>query len=153
MISKENLEKIKEIIKEFFEKTTLDVEVEFLSLKEQTLPVNLKTEKPRILIGENGWTLVEIQRLLNAIVRRKIEDIVFIDLDISDYKKKKIDYLKELAISSADEVSLSKKEKELTFMPAYERRIIHLELKDRADVITESFGREPERGVIIKLRV
>ncbi|GAH78291.1 unnamed protein product [marine sediment metagenome] len=35
-------------------------------------------------------------------------------------------------------------------MPAYERRIIHLELAERDDVTTESIGEEPERRVIIR---
>ncbi|MCP6718457.1 MAG: hypothetical protein KJI70_02885 [Patescibacteria group bacterium] len=35
-------------------------------------------------------------------------------------------------------------------MPAYERRIIHLELSERADIATDSIGKEPERKVIIR---
>jgi len=35
-------------------------------------------------------------------------------------------------------------------MPAYARRIIHLELADRQDVTTGSLGQEPERRVVIK---
>jgi spoIIIJ-associated protein len=35
-------------------------------------------------------------------------------------------------------------------MPAYERRIIHLEIAERGDVTSESIGEEPERRVVIK---
>jgi len=35
-------------------------------------------------------------------------------------------------------------------MPAYERRIIHLELAGRTDITTESIGQEPDRCVVIK---
>ncbi|PJA84129.1 MAG: hypothetical protein CO145_02195, partial [Candidatus Nealsonbacteria bacterium CG_4_9_14_3_um_filter_37_13] len=66
------------------------------------------------------------------------------------YKKKKLDYLKELARSLADEVALTKKEKNLPPMAAYERRIIHLELAGRSDVTTESIGEEPERRVVVR---
>ncbi|MBU3918656.1 hypothetical protein KKC63_01990, partial [Patescibacteria group bacterium] len=45
---------------------------------------------------------------------------------------------------------LSKTEKELAPMPAYERRIIHIELKERSDVSTESRGYNLERKVVIK---
>jgi len=152
MISQENLKTIKKITKDFFEKTTFEVEIEFLPLQELTLPINLKTDEPQILIGEGGQTLVEIQHLLKTILKRKIQEPFFIDLDINGYKKKKIEYLKELAKSVADEVALAKKEKSLTPMPAYERRIIHLELAGRQDVTTESIGQEPERRVIIRLR-
>ena len=145
-----NLEEIKKITKEFFEKTTFEVEIEFLSSQDQTVSINLKTEEPQILIGEGGQTLVEIQHLLKAILRRKIEENFYIDLDINDYKKRKIEYLKEIARTVADEVSLTKKEKILSPMSAYERRIIHLELAGRQDVSTESIGQEPERRIVIR---
>ena len=152
MLSKENYDKIKELVKEFFEKTCFDVEIECLPQKDQTIPIQIKTDEPQILIGEAGQTLVEIQHLLKAILKRKIKEDFYIDIDIDDYKKKKIDYLKDLAKSAADEVVLTKKEKILPPMLAYERRIIHLELREREDIVTESMGREPERRVLIKPR-
>jgi len=162
MLIKTNLEKIKEIIDEFFKKMTIEVEIEFSPLQESavlaeekkekiyTLPINLRIKEPQILIGERGQTLVEIQQLLKLILKRKIKDLFFIDLDINDYKKKKIEYLKEMARSVADEVALTKKEKWLSPMPAYERRIIHLELAERKDITTESIGEEPERKIVVR---
>jgi len=151
MLNQNDLKKIKKITEEFFRKTTFEVEIELLPQKELTLPINLKTAEPKILIGERGQTLAEIQHLLKIIIKKKItEPSFYIDLDINDYKKKKIDYLKELARSTADEVSLTKKEKELSPMPSYERRVIHLELAERNDVTTESLGQEPERRVVIR---
>ena len=35
-------------------------------------------------------------------------------------------------------------------MPAYERRIIHMELAERTNVTSESVGQEPERKVVVK---
>ncbi len=150
MLNSIDLEKIKKITEEFFDKATFKVEIEVLPEKDQTVPINLKTEEPQILIGEGGQTLTEIQHLLKAILKRKIEENFYIDLDINDYKKKKKEYLKELARSAADEVVLTKKEKILPPMPAYERRIIHLELAERNDVTSESIGKEPERRVVIR---
>ena len=162
MISRENQKKIKEITEEFFKKMTIEAEIEFLPLQETsstfngkeekafTLPINLKTKEPQILIGEKGQTLLEIQQLLKAILRRKIKEPFFIDLDIEGYKKKKIEYSKEMARALADEVALTKKEKWLPSMPAYERRIIHLELAERKDVTTESLGQEPDRKGVIR---
>lgn len=145
-----NIEKIKKIIKEFFGKMTFELDIEFLPPKDQTFFVNLKTPEPQILIGEKGQTLSEIQHLLNIILRKQIKEVFYINLDINSYKDKKTKYLKEMARSSADEVALSKKEKWLPSMPAYERRIIHLELAERKDVTTESIGQEPERRVVIR---
>ncbi len=150
MLDQNDLKKIKKNVEEFFKKMTIDVEIGPLLQKEETLSINLRMEKPQILIGEGGQTLLEIQRLLRVILRRKIEETFFIDLDINDYKKRKIEYLKEMARSIADDVALTKRERILSPMPAYERRIIHLEIADRQDVTTESIGQEPERRVAIK---
>ncbi|MCX6760783.1 MAG: hypothetical protein NTZ84_01575 [Candidatus Nealsonbacteria bacterium] len=152
MLSQETINKIKETVNEFFQKTTLDVAIEFLPEKEGTMPINVKSEEPQILIGEGGQTLIEIQRLLKLSLKKKISEDFYIDLDINDYKKKKIEYLKEMAKSEADEVSLTKIEKELAPMPAYERRIIHLELLNRSDVVGESVGEDQERRIVIKLK-
>jgi len=38
-------------------------------------------------------------------------------------------------------------------MPAYQRRIIHLALASRSDVITKSIGEEPNRRVVIAPKV
>ncbi len=145
-----DIEEIKKTIKEFFEKIAFETEVVFLSFTDSNFIVNLKTEEPQLLIGEGGQTLSEIQHLLKAILKRKIEAFFYLDLDINDYKKKKIQYLKELANSIAEEVALTQKEKILSPMSAYQRRIIHLELSKRKDIATESIGKEPERRIIIR---
>jgi spoIIIJ-associated protein len=150
MINKTDLDEIEKEIRGFFEKMTIIFEIDPLSQKDETLNVNLRAEEPQFLIGERGQTLQEIQHILKIILKRKIPEIIFLNLDINDYKKKKNNYLTELAKSVADEVVLSKKEKILPPMPAYERRIIHLELAERKNVTSESIGQEPERRVVIK---
>ena len=147
-----NLEKIKKEIEEFFKKMTFEAEIQSLSKEGLTLTLSLKTEEPQILIGEKGETLFEIQHLLKLILRRKIniEEAFYVDLDISDYKKKKTTYLKEMARNAAEEVVLTKKEKILPPMSSYERRIIHLELAEMPNITTESMGQEPERKVVVR---
>lgn len=155
-MAQSNVEKIKEIIGEFFSKTGITLEaIEIKTPQEFTIPINLKMEEPQVLIGEGGQTLLEVQRLLKMVLQKKIasESRFYIDLDINDYKKKKMDYLKEMAKSAADEVSLIKKEKFLPPMSAYDRRVIHMELASRQDIITESVGYDPDRMVAIKPRL
>jgi spoIIIJ-associated protein len=150
MESKKDFEKIKKIIEEFFKKMTFEVKIEVGQIKEKVLSLSLKTDDPQILIGGGGRTLIEIQKVLGKILRKRTGEEIFLDLDINQYKKNKIEYLKDLAQSTADEVALSKKEKILPPMPSYERRIIHLTLAEREDVTTESIGEEPERRVVVK---
>ncbi|MGB9598317.1 MAG: protein jag [Minisyncoccales bacterium] len=143
-------EKIKEIINEFFKKMGLSFKIESIEKKDSDFFVNLKSEDKEILLGRDSENLNQIQKILNAIVKKKIDKKIFLDLDVMGYKKRKIEYLEELAKTLADEVILTKREKILPPMSAKERRIIHLILSERKDVKTESFGKEPERRVIIK---
>ncbi|MFH1841252.1 MAG: R3H domain-containing nucleic acid-binding protein [Candidatus Nealsonbacteria bacterium] len=151
-MKKEDLKKIKNITEEFFQKTSFETEVKVKETENSTVSVELKMEEPQVLIGEGGQTLFEIQRLLKIILKKSIstEEPFFVDFDINEYKKKKQNYLKEMARSAADEVVLSRKEKKLAPMPAYERRIVHMELASRSDITTESFGEGLERSVVIK---
>jgi len=145
-----NYDVIKKNIEDFFKKTTFNVVIESLLEKDNIIFINIKTEDPQILIGEGGQTLNEIQHLLKKILKRKVEDFFYLDIDINDYKKKKGEYLKEIALLVADEVILSNSEKELSPMLSYERRIIHLVLAERKDIFTESIGQGNERRVKIK---
>ena len=162
MLEQKDINKIKEVAEEFFEKMTIDFPVIEVNLsfsesisedeaKEDRDIVNLdvKLNEPQILIGQQGQTLFEIQRLLRMILNKKLQKVFYLNLDINDYKKKKVEYLRDLAKESADQVSLTKKEKVLSPMPAYERRIIHTELSQRTDVITESQGDGFERHIVI----
>lgn len=159
----EEIKKIKETVEEFFSKMTIEVQkidVNFFSAekngKEDTgeereaVDLSIKLDEPQILIGQSGQTLFETQRLLKTILNKKLQKIFFLNLDINDYKKNKIEYLKGLAKELADSVALTKQEKVLFPMPAYERRIIHAELSERQDVTTESQGEGIDRHIVIK---
>jgi len=150
MITKEKLKDTEKIVQDFFEKSGFLVEIKELFIEKETIFLKLKSEEPKVLIGKNGCTLSEVQHLLKVILKKRFLENFFLDADIDDYKEKKTEYLKEIARETADEVALIKKEKILAPMPAYERRIIHLELADRADVVTESIDQGAERRIVIK---
>lgn len=154
MIEQKDISKIKEAAIEFFNKTTIDVLISEASFSAQengdVVNLNARLDEPQILIGQGGQTLFEIQRLLRMILNKKLEKIFYLNLDINDYKKKKIEYLKDLSKDLADQAALTKQEKSLAPMPSYERRIIHAELSQRTDVITESQGEGQDRHIVIR---
>ena len=167
MIDQNDIEIIKNITEEFFQKMTTTpllikaVKAITENKEEQSnsnekindiVDLDITLEEPQILIGEKGQTLFEIQRLLRAMATKKIQKIFYLNLDINKYKQSKIEYLKRISKELADEVSLTKEEKVLFPMPAYERRVIHAELIKRADVVTESRGEGIERYIVIKPR-
>lgn len=150
MLEQKDLNLIKEITEKIFKMIDPEFIIQSLEMKDDTVFLNLKMKEPKSLIGEKGEILADLQHLLKAMIKKKIKKDFYFDLDINNYKKRKIEFLKELARDLADEVALTKKEKILPPMPAYERRIIHLELASRKDVTTQSTGEEPRRKIVIK---
>jgi len=145
----EKIQKAKPIIEEFFQKMGLEFDLSISLINNETISVDLKLKDDEWLQKKEEMISAS-QLILRNLLRRKLGERIYLDLDINDYKKRKIKYLKELAKKVADEVALTKKEKILDPMPAYERRIVHLELAQRPDVTTESIGKEPNRRVVIK---
>ena len=116
----------------------------------EVVDLYIKLEEPQILIGQGGQTLFEIQRLLRTVLNKKLQKVFYLNLDINDYKAKKVEYLKDLAKSLADEVALTKEEKALPPMSSYERRVVHAELSGRTDIIAESHGEGMDRHIVIQ---
>jgi spoIIIJ-associated protein len=166
MTKQEQINKIKETVEEFFEKMTMnvfDIVVDVFSDEKkinegegvvigeiETVNLDIKVDDPQVLIGQQGQTLFEIQRILRTILNKKLGELLYLNLDIDGYKKKKIEYLKYLVKDYADQVAFSGKEKDLLPMSSYERRIVHAELSQRTDVATESRGEGFERHIVIK---
>lgn len=168
MLEKGEINKIKDIVEEFFSKMTIpvaDMKLNISSGQEDSqakkdentenkdvVILEIKLEEPQILIGQGGQTLFEIQRILRTILNKRVQKVFYFNIDINEYKKKKIEYLENLAKELADQVSLTKENKILPPMSSYERRIIHAELARRNDVITESSGDGYDRHIIIKAK-
>jgi spoIIIJ-associated protein len=150
MFEKRITNKIKKFTEEFFKRASFDVQVTVEEIVDSTVRISINLSEPQVLIGENGKTLGHVQHILSKVIKKKIDKDLFVDLDINDYKAKKISYLKELAKSYADDVALTGQPKEFRPMSGYERRIIHLELQDRTDVLTESAGQDPDRKIVVK---
>ncbi len=145
----DELKKIENIVQLFFQKIGFQIYNQELNVKKNIITLKIKSSEPHSLIGKKGKTLNEIQYLLSIILKRQGINHFF-DLDINDYKKKKTECLKELARKTAEKVLSTKKEELLEPMSAYERKIIHLELSQQSNIITESIGQESKRRVIVK---
>ncbi len=143
-------QEIKKIAQEFFKNLGFDVEITEIKIQDSLISVKIESQDPGVLIGKNGQTLEEIQHLLKLLIKRKTAENFYLEADVNNYKFQKIDYLKELAKDEADEVVRTRKEKSLWPMSSYERRIIHLELANRGDIVTESLGEGEERKIFIK---
>ncbi|MFA5166508.1 MAG: R3H domain-containing nucleic acid-binding protein [Candidatus Paceibacterota bacterium] len=143
-------EEIKVIVAEFLEKMGFIGEVNVELGPEENAFVKVQSPDSKFLIGRNGEVLMDLQALLNKVARRRTTENIFIDLDVNDYKGQKAQFLKGLAKHYAQQVLGSGLTKEVDGFSAYERKVIHTELKKFAGVASESKGEEPRRILVIK---
>lgn len=149
MIDKKIQKKVEKVLKEFFKKSTFEVDCKIGEFRDNNLKIDLQAEQAEVLIGPQGKTLHSLQVILGRIVRKQFEEHIYLDIDINNYKQNKVKYLEEMAKNIADKVALNHKPETLAAMTSYERRIIHMALADRTDITTESTGDETERRVVI----
>ena len=71
------------------------------------------------------------------------------EIDAAGYKERRRQNIERIALRKAQEATKRGRPVELEAMTAAERKIVHLVLKERRDVTTESRGREPNRAVVI----
>ena len=135
----EEVELAKELMAGLLERIGVKAEVEVV-LKEGDLHVEIKGDQEGILIGRHGRTLDSFQFLINRMVNKRLETPVRIVLDINDYRKRKTENLKKMAIRIGEKVKI--KSHSLTIGPfdAHDRRLIHIALKEDPAVRTESLG-------------
>jgi spoIIIJ-associated protein len=101
------------------------------------------------LIGRRGETLAGIQYLVRLMVNQRLKSWKNIVVDVDHYKERRVTQLTQLAHRMADQVAQSGRAVSLEPMPANERRIVHLALRDHESVYTQSSGEGERRKVHI----
>lgn len=104
-----------------------------------------------LVIGKHGQTIDAIQYLAAATLLREAEgprpDVV---VDAAGYRDRRRETLEALADRTASRVAATGRPIELEPMSASERKIVHLRLRERDDVVTASEGAEPNRFVVVR---
>ncbi len=153
-----NLEQVaQEIVAELLDKMGLLAAVEVSDRGGQVdedggitpLVLNIVGDELGMLIGRRGETLRDLQFLVRLMASRKIGAWPNLMLDVEGYKARREEALKSLAARMAAQVKRTGNGATLEPMPAHERRIIHLALRDDPDVYTKSTGEGEERKVQI----
>lgn len=102
-----------------------------------------------ILIGRQAETLNALQFIASLIVGKELGYSIPLIIDVEGYRKRREQQLRYLAKRMADQAVKTGRRQVLEPMPANERRIVHIELRDNPDVSTASIGEEPRRKVTI----
>jgi len=149
-VLKATQERITEILADIFKITGEDNIKYTCTGDSRQVIVKLELDNPKHLIGYKGKTIESVQSILNAMLQREDEEYSKVFVEVNNYKKEKEEKLKLFANKMANNVVKFKKPIKLEPMSAYERMIVHQELSKRDDVMTESYGEEPRRRLVIK---
>lgn len=114
--------------------------------------VDIQGNDLSILIGRRTETLNALQYISSLIVGKELGRWTPLMIDVQGYRVRRERALRQLARRMADQAIHSGRRQVLEPMPAAERRVIHLELRDHPKVETESIGEEPNRKVTINLK-
>ncbi len=102
-----------------------------------------------ILIGRHGKTLNALQYIISAITIRSIGFRYPIIIDVEGYKARQRQKLEAIARSSANKAAKQQRSVKLRPMTPYERRIVHIALRNDDRVKTASEGEGSSRHVVV----
>ncbi len=151
--SSEAEDEVKNLIEKLIELMGLDLEV-YVEERETDFFANITGSDSSLFIGKHGESIEQFQSVLNAIYNKDKprEESKRITVDSNNYATKRQETLTNLAKRTAGKVIREHKDFKFEAMNSYERRIIHSALAGNDKVITESYGNEPNRYVMIKLK-
>lgn len=102
-----------------------------------------------VLIGPRGDTLASLQYVARLIASHQLKTKADFVIDVEGYRERRRQALARLAERMASKVVKQHRPVSLEPMPANERRVIHMTLRDHAAVYTQSTGEGSQRRVRI----
>ena len=144
-------ETVSELLERMNIKARVNTHLGELDEHSDSLPilVDISGEDLSILIGKRSETLNALQYISRLIVNKELGRNVNLILEVEGFRQRRDRQLRHLAQRMADQAMKTGRRQLLEPMPANERRIIHMELRNHPGVTTESQGEEPHRKVTI----
>lgn len=116
---------------------------------EGELILDITGDNLAVLIGRHGRTLESLQFLITSILYRKLGFRYPVVIDVEGYKSRQRQKIEDIAYSTAQRAVEQDRRIKLRPMTPYERRIVHLYLRNDDRVETKSEGEGHARRVVI----
>lgn len=129
-----------------------DVEL-VLNEAEGVVDVALQTTDSGIVIGYHGEILESLQLILSLCLSKKIGSFVRVTLEVGDYRKQRTEWLTQMAQDAKKQALTEGRDIALPQLKSWERRIVHLLLKEDQEVVSESVGFGRDRTLVVKPKV
>jgi spoIIIJ-associated protein len=139
----------KEITSNLVPGLDIDISIEWVEEERPTLWICLGGRDADALVGPRARNLHAAQYLIRALIYRRLDGDYNVVVDADGYRKRRRRSLESLAESKADRAVELGRTIRLRPMPAHERRIVHITLRQDERVVTESVGKGRDRAVTI----
>lgn len=150
--TREDVEITVDVLQHILRNMNIRATVQVRSADPLTVNIQGIHENLGLLIGRRGETLAALQLLVSLIVRHRTKHHLRIIVDAENYRMRREENLRSLALRVAQQVRNYRRSIALEAMPPHERRIVHIALSDSKDISTESIGEGDERRVVISLK-
>ena len=142
---------IRMFINDLSKKMNIEINSE-IKIIDKNINVLLVSNNNNILIGKDGKTLNAIQLILRQFCKQLNKFDFKIMVDASNYKAKKIKNLEYEIKKICKEVLKTKVEVKLDPMNSFERRIVHSIVAEFEGLESISYGENPNRYTVIKIK-
>lgn len=151
-VKKDYISEAREFLREVLNSMGIKAEIRIRE-EQDALKIILAGPEMGLLIGYRGETLDSLQYLVSLVINKDHEEeYKRVILDTENYRQKREETLKRLALKIANKARRTRKVVKLEPMNPYERRVIHSVLQNDPEVKTYSEGEEPYRRVIVDLK-
>jgi len=144
----EPAERLRALVTRVVHELALDATVE-VSETEEELRATVHGDELGLLIGKHGTTIDALQHLAVRIALPAGNREKQVVIDAAGYRERRAEALQRSADRAIAEAVRYGRPVEMEPMRALERKVVHLYLRDRADVQTHSEGDEPDRRLVI----
>ena len=143
-------QKGKKVLKEILDLMEIkDAEIKTEQKEDGIILMDINTEAGGLIIGKHGQTLSALQYIINRIMKSREAGSGKYILDVGGYRLRHQKLLEKMAVSSAQKVMEKKEKVILEEMNAFDRRIIHIAIKDTPEVVSYSEGEGNYKRVVI----
>ena len=119
--------------------------------REGKIFLEIKGDGSGLIIGKHGQTLDALQYIINKIAANRYkESKEKIILDTENYRGRRVEALKNMALRMREKVKKMKKAVTIGPLNPQDRRVVHITLSGDEDVRTESNGEGFYKKLIIK---
>lgn len=111
--------------------------------------LDITSDSEGLLIGKHGQTISALQYLINRMIKDENNKELRYIVDIGSYRVRHKNILEKMAKKVASRVVENQQPESLQPMGAFDRRTVHMILKDNTDIVTYSTGEKQFRHVVI----